>query len=158
MPLDRIYFACGSGGTAAGLALGLHWSGLWGSSPAPELVALSVDDTPDDFYNKLDTIFAEMGVPEGTPPARKLLRIEDHVGDGYAQATAPELEFLVEVARATGVVLDPVYSGKAAGGMVADLAARPCGRCVFVHTGGLLGLYAKAEQLAPMLDGGWEKL
>jgi hypothetical protein len=56
------------------------------------------------------------------------------------------------------VVLDPVYSGKAARGMVRDLArqpregARSNGRAVvFVHTGGQLGLFAKEAQLAASL-------
>ena len=62
-----------------------------------------------------------------------------------------------DVARATGVVLDPVYSGKAALGMVQDLkrAAGRKRRVLFIHTGGLLGLYAKDDQLAPLLAGGW---
>jgi D-cysteine desulfhydrase len=151
--LDRIYFACGSGGTAAGLALGLLWSGL--AEAGTELVGLGVDDTPDDFYAKLDGIFQEMQVPKGTPPARKLLRIEQRIGEGYAKSTHAELEYIVEVARATGVVLDPVYSGKAALGMVEDLQARTCDRAVFIHTGGLLGLYAKEEQLGSLISGGW---
>ena len=81
-----------------------------------------------------------------------MLRLEDRVGLGYAQSTEEELAFLTEVAQATGVVLDPVYSGKAALGMVADLKERPgAKRVCFVHTGGLLGLYAKSAQLAPLL-------
>ena len=70
---------------------------------------------------------------------------------GYAKSTDEELAFLIEVARATGVVLDPVYSGKGALGMVADLAERPVGRACFIHTGGLLGLYAQEERLARLL-------
>ena len=62
-----------------------------------------------------------------------------------------ELQYLCEIARATGICLDPVYSGKAALGMIADLRARPVKRAIFVHTGGLLGLYAKSDQLAPLL-------
>lgn len=150
LAFDRLYFACGSGGTAAGLALGLHWSGL-----DCELVGLGVDDDPEFFYDKLDGIFREMGVDEGVS-SRALLRLEQCIGDGYAKSTRSELEFLIEVAHATGVILDPVYSGKAALGMVADLAARPARRAVFLHTGGLLGLYAKEAQLAPLLAGGWE--
>lgn len=155
LTVDRIYFACGSGGTAAGLSLGLKWSGL--AAAGTELVGLCVDDTPDFFYDKLDALFEELHVfaDGGGCASRRLLRLEDCVGAGYAKSTTAELEYLVETARATGIVLDPVYSGKAALGMAADLEARPCKRAVFVHTGGLLGLFAKEAQLAPLLAGGW---
>ena len=153
--LDRLYFACGSGGTAAGLALGLHWSGL--GKAGTELVGLGVDDTPDDFYDKIDSIYADLGLgSREAPPSRELLRLEQCIGDGYAQSTRAELEFLVEAARATGVCLDPVYSGKGALGMAADLTARPVARACFIHTGGMLGLYEKAEALGAILEGGWE--
>ena len=81
-------------------------------------------------------------------------------GDDAAQVGAvgrlfEELATIVDIARATGIVLDPVYSGKAAIGLVADLKARPVKRALFIHTGGLLGLYSKQEQLAPLLKGGW---
>ena len=102
-------------------------------------------------------IYRELGIgPELVRSSRDLLRLEDCVGLGYAQSTQAELEYLVEVARASGICLDPVYSGKAALGMVADLAARPVERALFIHTGGLLGLYAKEEMLKPILAGGWE--
>ena len=152
--LDRLYFACGSGGTAAGLALGVHWSGL--GKAGTELVGLGVDDTPDDFYAKIDGIYRQMGLgPEMMASSRDLLRLEQCIGEGYAQATESELEFLVETARATGVVLDPVYSGKGALGMANDLGARPVDRACFLHTGGMLGIYEKADSLAPLLAGGW---
>ena len=150
LTFDRIYFACGSGGTAAGLALGVAWSGL--GAAGTELVGLGVDDTPDVFYDKLDGLYRALGLPETR--SRSLLRLEQCIGEGYAQSTEVELEFLVEVARATGVVLDPVYSGKAALGMAADLKARPVKRACFIHTGGLLGLYAQEAALAPLL-GDW---
>ena len=67
------------------------------------------------------------------------------------QSTAEELEFLVNVARSTGVVLDPVYTGKGALGMVKDVQMSTGRRVLFIHTGGLLGLYAKSEQLAGLL-------
>ena len=150
---DRIYFACGSGGTGAGLALGVAWSGL--SAGGTELVGLGVDDDPDFFYDKLDTIYSEMGLPAAEVSSRSLLRLEQCIGDGYAKSTPEELEYLVEVSRATGVVLDPVYSGKAALGMVADLAARPVERACFIHTGGLLGLYAQEAALGELV-GPWQ--
>jgi len=152
LTFDRLYFGCGSGGTAAGLALGIHWSGLGGRGC--ELVGLGVDDTPDFFYDKIDGIYRRMGLtPEMLPSSRALLRLEDHVGAGYAQSTAEELAFLVEVAQATGICLDPVYSGKAALGMVEDLHRRPgAKRVCFIHTGGMLGLFAKESMLLPLLQ------
>jgi len=144
--LDRIYFACGSGGTAAGLALGLHLSPI-----QTQLVGLCVDDTPDVFYDKLDAIYADLGARD-LPPARDLLRLEPCVGAGYAVSTQPELDFLLRTARHTGVLLDPVYSGKAALGMLRDLRRSPVDAALFVHTGGHLGLYAKESQFAPLLQ------
>ena len=96
----------------------------------------------------------------------RVLRIEQHIGLGYARSTEAELQFVCDVARATGVCLDPVYSGKGALGMVEDLQRQATGRAqgeaggaqqggrrrvLFIHTGGLLGLYEKEAQLAPLL-------
>ncbi|KAK4750972.1 hypothetical protein SAY87_004454 [Trapa incisa] len=73
-------------------------------------------------------------------------------GLGYAISTAEELKFVKEVATATGVILDPVYSGKAAYGMMKDMAENPKNwegrKVLFVHTGGLLGLFDKVDQMA----------
>ena len=146
---DRIYFACGSGGTAAGLALGVEWSGM--GAKGTELVGLGVDDDPEFFHDKLDGIYKSLGLPADKVQSRKLLRLEQCIGEGYAQSTVEELEFLVEVSKATGIVLDPVYSGKAALGMVEDLKKNPVKSACFIHTGGLLGLYAQETMLAPLL-------
>lgn len=140
---DRIYFACGSGGTAAGLALGV--SSKFSNT---ELVGLCVDDDPDFFYDKLDGLYKELG---GDVSSRGLLRLEPCIGAGYGIATDEELRFIIDTARTTGVVLDPVYTGKAARGMMNDLAASPVAKALFIHTGGHLGLFAKTPQLASIL-------
>jgi len=79
--VSKLYFACGSGGTAAGLALGLRLlklahpqfeskttstadcisSGETLGLGGAELVALGVDDSPNDFYNKIEAIYRDMG-------------------------------------------------------------------------------------------------
>lgn len=63
-----------------------------------------------------------------------------------------------EVAEATGVLLDPVYSGKAVHGLLAEIRSNPDawrGRTVlFVHTGGVLGMYDKLEQLGKLYTSG----
>ena len=62
-----------------------------------------------------------------------------------------------DVALATGVVLDPVYTGKALAALLAEMRGDPGAwegrRVLFLHTGGLLGTYEKGAQLAPLLEG-----
>jgi 1-aminocyclopropane-1-carboxylate deaminase/D-cysteine desulfhydrase-like pyridoxal-dependent ACC family enzyme len=81
------------------------------------------------------------------------------VAELQAQAAAAGLALtdVAEVALATGVVLDPVYTGKAVHALLGEMRAAPeawRGRAVaFLHTGGLLGLYEQAPQLAPLVEG-----
>ena len=57
---------------------------------------------------------------------------------------------------AAGVILDPVYSGKALHTLLEEMAQHPeqwKGRkLLFLHTGGLFGMYDKTSQLQPMLE------
>ncbi|KAF3780682.1 putative D-cysteine desulfhydrase 1 [Nymphaea thermarum] len=82
-------------------------------------------------------------------------------GLGYAISTSEEMKFVKEIAEATGVILDPVYSGKAAYRMLKDMERNPdkwVGRKVlFIHTGGLLGLLDKADQIMPLVQR-WRKM
>ena len=149
--ITDIACACGSGGTIAGLALGAHLSGL-----GVRIHAFGVCDSPDYFYDYIDGLLAGMG--SAGPPARELLEAVDVKGAGYALSREEELAFCCEVSARTGIVLDPVYSGKAMFGLVNAMRARPgawAGRKVlFIHTGGLLGMYDKADQLAPLVAAG----
>ncbi|XP_042503315.1 bifunctional D-cysteine desulfhydrase/1-aminocyclopropane-1-carboxylate deaminase, mitochondrial-like [Macadamia integrifolia] len=150
---DDIVGACGSGGTIAGLSLA-----TWQSKLTTKVHAFSVCDDPDYFYDFVQGLLD--GLQAGVS-ARDIVSIQDAKGLGYAMNTAEELKFVKEVAAATGVVLDPVYSGKAAYAMLKDMAANPIkweGRKVlFVHTGGLLGLYDKVDQMTSMA-GSWRRM
>jgi 1-aminocyclopropane-1-carboxylate deaminase/D-cysteine desulfhydrase-like pyridoxal-dependent ACC family enzyme len=63
-------------------------------------------------------------------------------GAGYAISQQPELQTVLDVAQASGIVLDPVYSGKALHCMLERIRAQPEAwkgkRVLFIHTGGLL--------------------
>jgi hypothetical protein len=67
-----------------------------------------------------------------------------------------ELQTMLDIAMSTGIVLDPVYSGKAMHQLLHDFKADPetwQGRKVlFIHTGGLLGMYEKLPQLQPLVS------
>jgi D-cysteine desulfhydrase len=72
----------------------------------------------------------------------------EQVGTAYGVLHEPVLAAITTVARTEGVVLDPVYTGRAAAGLVAavrDGAIRPGERTVLLHTGGLPGLFGHAE-------------
>ncbi|KAK8294432.1 hypothetical protein V6Z12_D06G256900 [Gossypium hirsutum] len=138
---DDIVVACGSGGTIAGLSLG-----SWLGALKAKVHAFCVCYDPDYFYDFVQDLID--GLQAGVN-ARDIVSIIN------------ELKFVKEVAAATGVVLDPVYSGKAAYGMMKDMAENPKkweGRKVlFVHTGGLLGLFDKVDQMAPLV-GNWQRM
>ncbi|CAI5971881.1 unnamed protein product [Closterium sp. NIES-64] len=154
---DDIAMACGSGGTSAGLALGVHLSAL----SSTRVHAYSVCDSPGYFYDYIQGLLDGVTSTPGSVASKDLLRVIDVKGAGYAMSTEEELQLVQSVAQSTGIVLDPVYSGKALRGLLQDMKQNPdewAGRRVlFVHTGGLLGMYDKVQQLLPMV-GGWERM
>lgn len=151
--LDDIVVACGSGGTIAGLSLGSSLSTL-----KAKIHAFSVCDDPDYFYNFVQGLLDGLNA---RVDSRDITEILNAKGLGYAMSTHEELQFVKDVALSTGIILDPVYSGKAAYGMLRDMTENPSkwkGRKVlFVHTGGLLGLFDKMDQLAPTI-GNWQRM
>lgn len=150
---DDIVVACGSGGTVAGLSIGSCLSEL-----KAKVHAYGVCDDPDYFYDYVQGLLD--GLHAGVS-SRDIVNIQNAKGLGYAMNTNEELKFVKEVAETTGVILDPVYSGKAAYGLMKEIADDPIkweGRKIlFIHTGGLLGLFDKAEQMGSLV-GNWRKM
>jgi D-cysteine desulfhydrase len=150
-----IVFACGSGGTAAGLVLGARLAGL--DTRGVRVAAVNVCDDRDYFVRVIGGICADFTTrwPVAATIAPADLDIVDgHVGLGYARSRPEELATIRDVCRRDGLVLDPVYTGKAFHGVVTELArdrGRFGERIVFVHTGGIYGLFPAAAQLAPLL-------
>ena len=80
--------------------------------------------------------------------------VDGHVGLGYAKSRPEELATIRDVCRSDGVVLDPVYTGKAFHGVVTELRSDPTrfgATVAFVHTGGMFGLFASPETVAQVL-------
>ena len=170
-PFTDIVLACGSGGTAAGVALG---AALCPELRKPNVWAYGVCDSPEYFYEYVGDILRDMGAPVKDIVGERIadtggssdggttlmvggvLRCVQAKGAGYAMATEEELATTAAVAKATGVLLDPVYSGKAAHGLIREMARDPGAwegrRVLFVHTGGALGVYDKLAQLRPIME------
>jgi len=166
--------ACGSGATLAGLALGLRLAALHEGRTPPRVTAYAVCDSEDYFHSFVDGLLAPLlgdatGAASGADlSSRSLMRVVVAKGAGYAVSTAEELDDVRRAAKATGVVLDPVYTGKALHGMLTEMRTDPADwaqrSVLFVHTGGLLGVAAEAEALREgvgqvgELRGGWGRL
>jgi D-cysteine desulfhydrase len=133
---DAVVHACGSGGTTAGLVLGARAHRV-----ADEVVAMAVCDDRAYFEARIAGILSEAEHYQAAPPELARLRILDaYKGPAYGVASPEQLAFIRDVATACGLVLDPVYSGKALFGL-ARMPDKPQ-RALFIHTGGLPGLLA----------------
>ncbi|QFU94261.1 D-cysteine desulfhydrase [Amycolatopsis sp. YIM 10] len=128
----RILVAQGSGGTAAGLALG------WGG----RLDVACVGHDAAESGETLTTLVADGAKHLGIePPELDHVRITDRtLGPGYGVPTEEVWEALRLFGRTEGVVLDPVYTGKAAAALIAEPRPEE-GPVVFWHTGGLPGVF-----------------
>lgn len=145
---DAIAFACGSGGTAAGCWLGARAFGV-----APQVHAFAVCDDVATFTTIIEAIAAQARALRPPAGAAADLFIHDKwKGPAYAVPSDEQRAFILEVARRSGLILDPVYTGKALFGL-GRLLPKPK-RVLFIHTGGLPGLMAEAETILPTnLDG-----
>ena len=148
-----VIHACGSGGTAAGLIIGAKLSGR-----PIRIASVNVCDDSDYFIKVVGDIcektIANHQLDIGFDRRRDIDIIDGYVGRGYALSRPEELRLICEVARTEGIFLDPVYTGKAFYGMVQELERVPgCfgKRIVFIHTGGIFGLFPVAKQIAPLL-------
>jgi D-cysteine desulfhydrase len=145
-PFDVVVHACGSGGTAAGLALGAAHFGV-----APEVRAIAVCDDAAYFERVIEKIVREARAWDSSLGEPSPYTVDERArGPAYAVMSPEQRSTLVRAARA-GVVLDPVYTGKAMHGLAAAIErgdVRRGARVLFVHTGGLPGLLAQAEDLA----------
>jgi D-cysteine desulfhydrase family pyridoxal phosphate-dependent enzyme len=141
-PVSDVVVAVSTGGTHAGLLTGLR---LAGSSAAVHgaCVYKPLDRTRD----VVERLLAEVADLLGRPPvpADEVHLDDAFLGDGYGLPGPGTLDALRRVARTEGLVLDPVYTGKAAEALIAwagDRRVGADGDVVFVHTGGAPGLGA----------------
>ena len=144
---DAIVSGVGSGGTAAGIELGARLFGFEGA-----VVGVPVCDSVPFFREKIARLCAETIERYGLPvrvQAEDIGLLDGYIGGGYGISAPDERATLIDLARTEGIVLEPVYSGKAFHGLVSEVGARFSGmkNVLFLHTGGVFGLAAYAEQL-----------
>jgi len=139
---DCIVTASGSGGTHAGLVAGLQAL----RSPVPVL-GISTrhprDHQTAHIAQLAQRVLKFMDVDVELPQDAVVV-MDNYVGDGYSLPTKAMQEAVTLFARTEGILLDPVYTGKAAAGLI-DLVRRgyfaPGSNVLFLHTGGAPSLY-----------------
>ncbi len=143
-PFDAVVHACGSGGTAAGIQLG-------GGHCAQRAIAIAVCDSVAYFNSKISSIIedAKQHCHTDTNPIPGNV-VADYRGPAYGVPSQAQVTFIRQAARHAGLLLDPVYTGKALWGL-SQLKDKPA-RCLFIHTGGLPGLLAGADLFADAGD------
>lgn len=86
----------------------------------------------------------------------EIVNEEDYAGEGYGIPSGPAMEAILLMARTEGVLLDPVYTGKALAGLIDHVRSGRVPKeatVVFVHTGGTPALFANSEQLSQYAGG-----
>jgi D-cysteine desulfhydrase len=146
--IDFIVFASSSGGTQAGIVLGAEVYGFRG-----QVLGISVDHPADDLKMQVSALATATATHLGLGTvsiAHKVEVNDDYLGDGYAMVGETEREAIQMVAQLEGILLDPVYTGRAMGGLI-DLirwGAFTRGQSVlFWHTGGAAALPAFQDKL-----------
>ncbi|MGO8998379.1 MAG: 1-aminocyclopropane-1-carboxylate deaminase/D-cysteine desulfhydrase [Polyangiaceae bacterium] len=146
VPFDEIVHACGSGGTAAGVVLGAGRFDV-----AKRVRAVAVCDDAAYFERTIDRVIVEARGHDPSLTARAPLVVDESSrGPGYGVMNAEQKDLLARVARASGTILDPVYTGKAMHALVQAVARGDVAkgsRVLFLHTGGLPGLLAQAADI-----------
>jgi L-cysteate sulfo-lyase len=145
--IDRVLFATSSGGTQAGLVVGMALADA-------RLQVLGVDIEGDadalaaDVRKVAEACARKVGL-------RRALRDDEveicrgYAGPGYGIATSGMIEAVKLMATLEGIVLDPVYAGKAMAGLIDLVRSRRFAAdetIVFIHTGGMPAMFAYADQ------------
>ncbi|MBC7237934.1 MAG: D-cysteine desulfhydrase family protein [Chloroflexi bacterium] len=148
--IDHMVVASGSGGTQAGLIVGAHALHV-----QTRILGVSVSRTAADLYESILALAqltaSHLNLRLTIDPSSVL--VEDrYLGKGYGVLGEAEREAIHLLARYEGVLLDPVYTGRAMAGLIDLIRRGEFSReetILFWHTGGTPALYAYAHELLP---------
>lgn len=141
---DWIVHATSSGGTQAGLVAGAKMYGFHG-----KVLGISIDETRDSLTPRVTTLATEvtekLGAKKEIDPDHVIVN-DDYLGEGYGIMGDIEKEAIRLFAQQEGILLDPVYTGRAAAGLIHLIRSgffSPIETVMFWHTGGTPALLAE---------------
>ncbi len=149
--VDRIVFASSSGGTQAGLVVGARAAGFAG-----QVLGICIDkgEAGDEPYpvhlaRLANDTAHHVGLEARFTPGDFVIN-QGYTGQGYGVVGELEREAIRLAARLEGLILDPVYTGRAMGGLIDMIRRGTIGSqetVLFWHTGGLPALFAYVDAL-----------
>jgi L-cysteate sulfo-lyase len=146
--VDRVVFASSSYGTQSGMIVGAKALGF-----RAQLAGIAIDSTRQELQAGVADLAARTARRvrlDVSISKDEIVGLDGYLGAGYAVMGEPEREAILLAARHEGLLLDPVYTGRAMAGLI-DLVRRgEIGKSetvLFWHTGGAAALYAYADQL-----------
>ncbi|WP_435198205.1 D-cysteine desulfhydrase [Janibacter sp. GS2] len=143
LPIDHVVCSSGSGGTHAGLVAGFH-----GNQSGIPVTGISVRAESAPQASKLHALANETARLAGADrevPAEAFTVDDGYVGPGYSLPTREMTAAIQTFARLEGILLDPVYTGKTAAGLIGLVQQghfATDSNVLFIHTGGSPALYA----------------
>jgi len=142
LKIDYVINATGSGGTYAGLLLGKRFY-----KQNYDVFTVNVCDDEQYFVDRIGKILQRvedrfelnLGLSH-----RDIHILDGYIGEGYSIPYPEEIEWIKNITSTEGVVLDPVYTGKAMVGLIDQIRKgrfKKGENVLFIHTGGIFGLF-----------------
>ncbi|HEP1896487.1 TPA: D-cysteine desulfhydrase [Kluyvera cryocrescens] len=138
--ISSVVVASGSAGTHAGLAVGLEQV-----IPDAELIGVTVSRKVADQLSKVVTLQQEIARSLELTAHAGITLWDDYFAPAYGIPNDEGMEAVKLLARLEGILLDPVYTGKAMAGLIDGISQKRFkdeGPILFVHTGGAPALFA----------------
>ena len=146
--IDRVVCASGSTGTHAGLV-----TGFCGTNANLPVIGINVSrpkaEQEELVYDLVRQTAAHVGITSEIP-RETILCFGDYVGPGYSLPTEQMAEAVRMLARLEGILMDPVYTGKAMAGLIGLVRQGYFNReenVLFVHTGGSPALHVYMSEI-----------
>ena len=138
--VSSVVVASGSAGTHAGLAVGLEQL-----MPDVDLIGVTVSRTIAQQLPKVEALQQAVAQSLSVSANNAIKLWDDYFAPGYGTPNEEGLEAIKILARLEGILLDPVYTGKAMAGLIDGVARerfKDEGPIIFIHTGGAPALFA----------------
>lgn len=145
---DAIVMSVGSGGTYAGLFFGNLLR-----KKNKSIIGFSIYGEEEHFKTIAAKLVIDIGNYTGEiyPITKEdIIATDEYLGLGYGKSTKEEIQFIRKFAMEEGIILDPVYTGKAMYGLYTEINSgnmKKYNNILFIHTGGMFGWTREARSL-----------